>query len=161
MELINQGIFLVSKVDQVLLFDARTFEQCGHIPITLLPTKSREPNEILGMQKTPDESMIAIITGKNLVMNCQKQNQLIIMKIKKTTREDKTSCFQEYKRVILKDIQYFKDVSMKYFFKNKPHEFSNYDTILFAKKEEIFEFNFETEQFKIIYRYEVSLNNQP
>jgi hypothetical protein len=50
---------------------------------------------------------------------------------------------------------------MKFFFKNKPHEFSKYHTILFAKKEEIFEFNFETEEFKKIYSYEVSLNNQP
>ena len=69
MELINQGIFLVTKVDKVLLFDLKTFEECGKIPIKLLPTESREPNEVLGIQKTPDETMVAIITGKNLVMN--------------------------------------------------------------------------------------------
>ena len=69
MELISQGIILVTKIDKVLLYNLRTFEECGQIPVELLPTVSREPNEVLGMQKSQDESMVAIIAGKNLVMN--------------------------------------------------------------------------------------------
>ena len=38
MELNTLGIFLVTKIDKVLLFSLLTFEQCGHIPIQLLPT---------------------------------------------------------------------------------------------------------------------------
>ena len=81
------------------------------------------------------------------------------MKVKSTNKRDKTNCFTHYKRILLKDIEYFKDVSMKFFFKNRKHEFQKYDTILFAKKEDIFEFNFETEEFKVIYSYENALTN--
>lgn len=49
MELASQDIFCVTKIDKVLLYDLRTFEECGAIPIQLLTTESREPNEVLGI----------------------------------------------------------------------------------------------------------------
>jgi hypothetical protein len=153
-------MFLVTKIDKVLLFNIKTFEDCGAIPIKLLPTVTREPNEVIGMQKSPDETMVAIISGKNLVMNEQKQNQLFIMKVQKTKNEgkDKSDYFTLHKRVLVKDMEYFYNVSMKFFFKNKKKG-EPYTSILFAKMEEIFELNFETEECTMLYRFETPLKN--
>ena len=65
-------MFLVSKEDKVYMFDIDTFKEVGKIPITLLKTETREKNEIIGMQKSQDDNFLAIISGKNLVMNEQK-----------------------------------------------------------------------------------------
>ena len=60
--------------DKVICFDNETYTKVGSIPITLLKTETREPNEVIGMQKSADECMLAIISGKNLVKDEQKQN---------------------------------------------------------------------------------------
>jgi hypothetical protein len=39
-----------------------------------MPTESREPNEIIGITKSPDDDWVAVISGKNLVMDEQMQN---------------------------------------------------------------------------------------
>ena len=65
------GKFLVAKIDQVLIYDNQTFQQCGKIPITLMKADSREPNQIIGLVASKDEKWVAIISGKNLVMNQQ------------------------------------------------------------------------------------------
>lgn len=70
-EIASSDMFLVTKVDQILMFDSTSFKACGKIPITLLPTETREPNEIIGIEKSNDEDWIAVISGKNLVMNEQ------------------------------------------------------------------------------------------
>ena len=54
------------------MFDSYTFKQCGEIPIQLLVSDTREPNEIIGIQKSKDENWLAIISGKNLILNEQK-----------------------------------------------------------------------------------------
>ena len=42
--------FLCSKVDKVIVYDALTFRNLGEIPITLLKTETREPNQVIAMQ---------------------------------------------------------------------------------------------------------------
>ena len=54
------------------MYDQDTFQFCGTIPIKLLSTETREPNEVIGIQKSRDENWLAIFSGKNLVMNQQK-----------------------------------------------------------------------------------------
>jgi hypothetical protein len=54
------------------MIDSDNFQVVGQIPITLLKTETREPNEIIGMQKSKCENYVAIISGKNLVKNEQK-----------------------------------------------------------------------------------------
>ena len=49
LEIVTMNTFLVSKIDKVLMFDSDTFQKCGEIPIKLLPTETREPNEVIGM----------------------------------------------------------------------------------------------------------------
>ena len=62
------GCFLVAKVDQVKIYSEKTFKQIGSIPVKLLVTETREPNEIIGMCKSKCEKFLAIISGKNLIM---------------------------------------------------------------------------------------------
>jgi hypothetical protein len=69
LEIVSSNLFLVSKIDQVLIYDSLTFRVCGRIPISLLTSVDREPNEIVGMNISKCENWLAIISGKNLVMN--------------------------------------------------------------------------------------------
>jgi hypothetical protein len=64
-------IFLVAKKDDIKVFDSVTFAHKSHIPIKLLVTETREPNEVIGICKSKCERWIACISGKNLVMNKQ------------------------------------------------------------------------------------------
>lgn len=46
------SVFLVTKVSKVIMYDSETYQEIGEIPIKLLEDKqSREPNEIIAMQK--------------------------------------------------------------------------------------------------------------
>jgi hypothetical protein len=49
--------FLISKVDVIKFFHVDTFEEIkeSEIKIPLLESTSREPNEIISMQISPDE----------------------------------------------------------------------------------------------------------
>ena len=69
LEIVSMNTFLVSKIDKVLMFDCDTYQPCGEIPIKLLPTETREPNEIIGMAKSKCENYFAFVSGKNLVKN--------------------------------------------------------------------------------------------
>lgn len=55
------------------------------------------------------------------------------MKVKDTSKSDKTECFVLHKRIFIKDIPYFKNVCMKYYFKNSTNKKGTYTTIIFAK----------------------------
>ena len=67
-ELPSSNLVLISKIDQVIMLDNQYFNKCGEIPITLLKTETREPNEVIGLVKSRNEDWIAIISGKNLIM---------------------------------------------------------------------------------------------
>lgn len=68
-ELLSMNVFLVAKLDKVKMFDCDSFKFIGDLPITLMITETREPNEVIGIVKSDCENFLAIITGKNLVMN--------------------------------------------------------------------------------------------
>ena len=111
------------------------------------------------MQKSQDDNCLAIISGKNLVMSEQKQNQLFIFKRERTDDFDGYDNFALHKRIVIKDIPYFNKVSMKYYFKNTKKSFP--EEIIFAKQEEIFIFNFETEVCTCLYQFKDPMNDQP
>jgi hypothetical protein len=64
----------VTNFSSIDVYSSKNFRKVKTIPIPLLKTESREPNEIIGIQKSPDEKWLAIVTGKNLIMDEQKQN---------------------------------------------------------------------------------------
>ena len=51
----SMNIFLVAKVDQIMIFDSDTYKAIDKIPIKLLESMSREPNEVIGMTKSKCE----------------------------------------------------------------------------------------------------------
>ena len=63
----KHDIFLISKVDKMLIYDSITYQRVGEIPIKLFVSQEREPNEIIGYCATKDNEWIAIISGKNLI----------------------------------------------------------------------------------------------
>jgi len=74
LELSKSGMFLCSKVDKVLMYDIDKFHFIDEIPIKLLPSVEREPNEVIALQKCQNEEWLAIISGKNLIRAEQKPN---------------------------------------------------------------------------------------
>lgn len=115
-ELLTMNAFIITKVDRMIMYDVDTFQACGEIPIKLLPANSREPNEIIGIQKSDDEMWLAVISGKNLIMNEQSQNQLFIFNREKHKVFDSDSensvdeyedTFRQYKRIMLRDLPLF------------------------------------------------------
>ena len=68
-QLKSMKAFLLAKLDRVRIFDSLTYELIGELPITLLPTETREPNEIIGLAVSKCERFIGVISGKNLILN--------------------------------------------------------------------------------------------
>lgn len=60
--------FLITNIDKIYLYDSKTFQCIGEMPITLLKTEAREPNQIISLVKSRNEEYIACISGKNLIM---------------------------------------------------------------------------------------------
>jgi len=72
----SMNAFLVSKIDMIHFYDVDSFKELKEclIQIPLFKSDTREKNEIISMQLSTDENYIAVISGKNLVMNEQKPN---------------------------------------------------------------------------------------
>ena len=90
-------------------------------------------------------------------MNEQKTNQLFVFK--KTPGIDGGHPeFVLHKRVVLKDLEIFKQVCMNFHFKaNCP----NMDTIIFTKVDQIFELNYMTEDITTIHTFSTPFKRQP
>ena len=91
-------------------------------------------------------------------MNEQKPNQLWIFKRKKGENGVRDT-FEFAHRVVTRDIPMFTQVSMNFHFKAKPG--MHRDTILFAKIDQVFSINFETEEINTIYTFKQKLLRQP
>ena len=63
--------FIVSKVNLIKFYDIDTYVEMKNsmITIPLLESQTREPNEIIGLAKDVNENYLAIISGKNLIMD--------------------------------------------------------------------------------------------
>lgn len=77
-ELETLGRFMCTRVDEVLIYNSETYQLVDKLPIKLFPTETREPNEIIAIQKCQNEEYLAVISGKNLIAGEQKTNQLFI-----------------------------------------------------------------------------------
>jgi hypothetical protein len=154
--------FLVSRIAVIRFFDIDTFEEIHDCQITipLLVSKEREPNEIISMQMSREEQMLAVISGKNLIMNEQKPNQLFIFKRVKNYDPTKMDKFELIKRIVIREIPMFNKISMQFYFKNttrgkEPTE------IIFAKQDQLMMINFETEEITTIAKFVSPLSRQP
>lgn len=144
LEFAKLSVFLVTKVDKVIIYNSSTYKEIGNIPIDLLPSETREPNEIIAMNKCQDEEYLAIISGKNLIAAEQKINQLFVFKRKGGDNDDDDDVeFEQIARIKLKDIAEFTQVSMDFHFKTNANT-KEKSEILFAKIDKIFTLNFNT-----------------
>ena len=72
----SMNAFLIGKSDEVRFFDINTYKEIKEnmITIPLIKSVTREPAEIISMQISEDENTLAVISGKNLIMNEQSIN---------------------------------------------------------------------------------------
>jgi len=61
--------FIMTKLDKIRVYDSFTLKKVDEIIIELLPSVTREPNEIIGFRINQLQNKLVIITGKNLVRN--------------------------------------------------------------------------------------------
>ena len=126
----NIKSFLIAKVDKVMMFDDEDFLQYDEIPISLMKADTREPNQVIAMKASEDENYLAIISGKILIMNEQKCNQLFIFK-----RIDNQRRFELHVRIVLREINEFKgNLCMEYHFMDPPPG-KNPNSLLFCKND--------------------------
>ena len=107
-EIMTSNQILVSTTDKVMILDNETYEQVGTLPVTLLKTETREPNMVIGIQKSVDEEFVAVVTGKNLVMDEQKQNQLYVFTRQKRINDFTYDDYSLVRKIVIKDIKHFK-----------------------------------------------------
>ena len=91
-------------------------------------------------------------------MNEQQTNQLFIFKRVKSGSPNKKDKFVPYKEpIVLREIEIFKKVCMKFHFKRTGTKNAKMDTIIFCKQDCIFELNFDEEdkdkQITVIYTF--------
>lgn len=71
----DMNAFLVSKSDRIQFYDIDTYKEIKECEIAIPlkveegPTAAREPNEIISMQVSQNKQILAVISGKNLIMN--------------------------------------------------------------------------------------------
>lgn len=107
LEYISMNQFLVTKIDKVIAYDCDTYQAIDELPIKLLVTETREPNEVIAMQKDQNEEYLAVISGKNLIANEQKTNQLFVYKRTHNNNPDERDKFEFLNRIVIKDIPIF------------------------------------------------------
>jgi hypothetical protein len=117
------------------------------LDITLLESTEREPNEVLTIQTCQNEEYLAVLTGKNLIMQEQKLNQIFVFK-KRYNGEERDS-FEPYTRIVIKDMPIFKQSSLQFHFMLKPG--LNRDELVFARKDAMIAINFDTSATRVIY----------
>ena len=97
------------------------------------------------MNVSKNQDLIGVISGKNLIMNQQKPNQLFIFKRERDYNTGGRDKFLLIKRIVIKDNPLFTKICMQFHFKNPKYEDHTPNTLVFTKMTEIFELNFETE----------------
>ena len=112
--------FLVGVIDKIKFYDVNTFEEIKEceIEIPLFKSTSRERNEIISMQISPKEDILAVISGKKLIMDENKPNQIFIFKRQKNlnAQEDSMDQFKFLKRIKIMDNPAFEKISMQFKF---------------------------------------------
>ena len=68
--------------------------------------------------------------------------------------------FVHFKTIELKGKEHFSAISMEFYFKNAKGS-AKRETILFAKSDQIFEYNFDLDTTRLLYKFKAQLNRQP
>lgn len=104
--------------------------------------------------------MLAIISGKNLIMNEQKPSRLFIFKRTKNQDPTKMDMFKEVCNIDMKKHKELNKISMRFFFKNTKGDRDPFE-LIFAKQDSIIVFNTEQREVFTVVNFNVSLSKQP
>lgn len=156
LDLPKMRAYLCTNIDRVFIYDSDSFQRIGQIPIQLLKTESREPNQIIAMQKSSCEEYLAVVGGKNLIMKQQKVNQIFIFK--KLAMGERN--YEKTHRVVVKDIPIFNKVCMQFHFQQPPSG-GEVEKLIFVKQDQVLTLNFRTEEIETICTFKSPLNRQP
>lgn len=148
LELDLYNVFIIFKKNQIRVYDSSTLEITDRMEVELMKTESREPNEIIGMTKSPNQEFIALITGKNLIKLEKDTNQLFIFRV--LSEGGTYTGIDLLKEINIKGIPELDKTCMKFHFMQQKTGWK-YDSLLIAKKDSIIAFNFMTEEIKVIH----------
>ena len=155
LEIKSLNIILVTNIKEIIIYDLNDYTVKGSIPIKLLDSTTREPNEIVSIQKCQNEEYFAVISGKKLANTTTVLNQLFVYK--RDRIGDKV--FEFYKNVKLIGNPLFDLACVRFMFKDAPG--LERDTLLFAKMDKIFEFNFNKGTDRTVYAFKEPIDLQP
>ena len=77
-----------------------------------MKSSEREPNEIIGLNVSKNQELIGVVSGKNLIMNEQKPNQLFIFKREQDLNTGGRDIFKLIKRIVIKDNPLYSKICM-------------------------------------------------
>lgn len=153
LELVKHDMFLctnIDKVNQYSLDNQTPYKFIDKLDITLLEDKdAREPNEIIAIQTCQNEEYIAVISGKRLIGNEEKINQLFVFRY---IKDSVPARFKQEYRIILKDKPEFKNTCMQFFFENVRGT-KDRTNIIFVKKDQIFSLDFINDRINTVYKF--------
>jgi hypothetical protein len=112
---------------------------------------TREPNQVITMISSHDDEYLAVITGKKLIKDNVKTNQLFVFRC----QPNSVSYIQIY-RVDLAILQFFKNICLQFYF-SKTKE----NCLIFVVRNEIFQFNYMTGQYKPMHTFSNPLESNP
>jgi len=78
----SMDAFIIGKGREIRFFSTEGFKEMHGCKMTidLLPSKTREPSEIIAIRTNNEETLLAVISGKNLCMSEQFANQLFLFR---------------------------------------------------------------------------------
>lgn len=82
---------------------------------------------------------------------------MFIFKRVKAKNDRSYDTFEQTNRIVVKEIPFFDKVCMQYYFKD-PAPGKDPTTLLFVKREEIFEMNFVTGDIKTLHKFKIEIN---
>lgn len=147
-ELSRYNVVVFYMVNKIRIYDSKTLELMSILDVNLLETQTREKNEIIGMSHSPNQDLLAIITGRNLIRQEQDTNQIIIYRI--MARGSKFHYFDPIRTINVKDRPELDKICMKFHFMKSPDE-RPISTLIFAKKDCLVVFNYMTEELTVLF----------
>lgn len=109
---------------------------------------------------------MGVITGKNLIKDEQKPNQLYIFKRTMLEGSDGDGVADEFNinmkkyPIKLHENKLLDGICMDFVFKDNPIS-KKADTILFAQKDKVLKYNYKKKEIKIVHRFVTPLKKQP
>jgi hypothetical protein len=147
LELEKNNAFIISQTNKVTIYNSQTFAPASTLPISLIDSNSREPSQVLELQKSEDEVFVGAVSGKNLIKDRKQINQLWIFTLGKPEGEssdsDDTIDYRLYKNIKVFDKPEFKGVASEFQFTSdsKPGNVS----LIFIRSDKIFKIDVDTE----------------